>query len=241
MSRQPTGQRVVAFILSALAVSLTSQISYAGTSTVMGTWASGDPLSEVPTIPTPAGTQRTTWTLYNGGTFHFVAYPFTVDTTGIYSATASTPVVVDTTYFLAGVFTPGAPPSTPIGNFFAGIYTGSVKTAGQYTANFFESVSDRRSTQYTALVAYNTGGSAGENFNGDDHRTWMYCDWIQQLQCFCPGSFRVGLFHLGDHDCVNRVGTTSADAAAIHCSNCAIVPLRSRSPVTECAKVPYCG
>ena len=163
MSRRFRGQnkRLAAFVLAALTLFLAPQTSYAGTSTVMGSWALVDPTTSVPTIPTPAGTQRTSWTLFDGGNFHFVAYPFTVDATGVYSATASTPVVVNTTYFLTGIFTHGTPPPTPIGNFFAGVYTGSIKTAGQYTGNF-SNLSLVAGQQYTALVAYDTGGLAGE-------------------------------------------------------------------------------
>jgi hypothetical protein len=131
-------------------------MSYAATATVTGSWAVGDPMSAVPTIPPPA-TLVTTFTLYNGGIYHFVAYPFTVDTTGVYSATASTPVVVNTTYFLTGLFSPGNPPTTPIGNFFAGFFSGGTKTGGVFL-DTFSSLPLTAGQQYTVLVAYNIGG-----------------------------------------------------------------------------------
>lgn len=150
---------VIGFISAVLTVAVTPQMSYAATAT--GSFASGDPTSVVPTIPQPGGTQQTSFTLYNGGTYHFVAYPFTVDTTGIYSATASTPVSENTTFFLTGLFSPGTPPSTPIGNFFAGVYSGSIKSGGVFLDNF-SNLSLVAGQQYTALVAYNVGALAGE-------------------------------------------------------------------------------
>jgi hypothetical protein len=71
-----------------------------------------------------------------------------------------TTTVQNTTWFLNGLFTPGSPPSTPIGNFFAAFYSGPA-TAGQYLDNF-SNLSLIAGQQYTVLVAYNEEGTAGE-------------------------------------------------------------------------------
>lgn len=125
-----------------------------------GSWAATDLTTYTPTITGPAGKQITDFSSFTYGPspWHYVAYPFTVDTTGSYSATASTPVVVNTTYFLTGLFSAGQPPVTPMGNFFAEVFS----LSGPPNTASFTNLSLVAGQQYTALVAYNTGGSAGE-------------------------------------------------------------------------------
>jgi hypothetical protein len=152
-----TAGLVFALVAAVLTLALTPQVSYAGTATVTGTWPAGQTASDVPNIGSP-GAQVTTFTTNAVGPFNYAPYPFTVDTTGIYTATATTAVSQNTTFFLSGLFTPGVPTPTPLSNFKLSVYSG---TSSPFTENF-NSLSLTAGLQYTALVVYNTGSVSGE-------------------------------------------------------------------------------
>jgi hypothetical protein len=101
----------------------------------------------------------TTFAVNNVGPYNYAPYLFTVDTTGIYTATASTAVSQNTTFFLSGLFTPGVPTPTPLGNFLLSVYSGG--SSSPFTENF-TSLSLTAGQQYTALVVYNVGSVTGE-------------------------------------------------------------------------------
>ena len=149
--------------------------AFAGTTTIAGVQTGAD--SYTPNIPgTPYVAPYPVTNLYQttpppftyplGGIhFPYSVVPFTVDTTGVYTATSSTTVVQNTTWFLTGTFapsssvaTPGVAPATPIGNFFVGDYSGN-PVAGVATASFVgpASLNLTAGTSYTALIAYNGG------------------------------------------------------------------------------------
>lgn len=125
--------------------------------TATGTWPLGQAPTQTPNIP-PANTQTSIFA-GTSGNFNYVAYPFTVTVSGNYNATASTPVVVNTTWFLRGNFVPGTPMGTPLVDFFSGVFAaaGPAPFTGTFT-----NVPLVAGQQYTMLVAYNIGSVAGE-------------------------------------------------------------------------------
>ncbi len=89
---------------------------------------------------------------YDSGPWNYALYSFTVDTSGIYNATSTTTPVLNTSYFLSGLFSPGASPSTPITNFIAELLASPV---GDNTyVGTFSSLSFTAGTTYTFLVAF---------------------------------------------------------------------------------------
>ncbi|MDQ5987599.1 MAG: hypothetical protein CSYNP_03344 [Syntrophus sp. SKADARSKE-3] len=136
---------VIGFTLVTLTAGLTPQMSHAGTVTVTG--AAGA-TSKVPTIG-PPGVLITVFITNNKGPFNVSLHPFTVGTTGTYSATVTTPNMENVSYFLTGFFTRGSPTPTPLGNFFASIYSGG----SPYTETY-DNLSLVAGQQYTLLVAY---------------------------------------------------------------------------------------
>ncbi len=89
---------------------------------------------------------------YDSGPWNYALYSFTVDTSGIYNATSTTTPVLNTSYFLSGLFSPGASPSTPITNFIAELLASPV--GGNTYVGTFSSLSFTAGTTYTFLVAF---------------------------------------------------------------------------------------
>jgi outer membrane autotransporter protein len=139
-------------------LALTPLVSHADTVTTIGNLSgSNNPLTMVPTIPTP-GTQQTVFNAYNGGSYNYTISTLYVGTSGIFSATSATTLHQNTTWFLTGPFSPGPSPSTPLSNFFAGTYSGGATVGGKYVANF-SNLSLTAGQQYSVLVAFNNGSS----------------------------------------------------------------------------------
>lgn len=127
----------------------------AETVTFSGTWTDTG-TTAVPTIPVPAGTNQTSYSAYNGGNYSYSLFTFTVTKSGDYSAIVGTTLTANTSWFLTGLFSPGTPPSTPIENFFAGVFAGGTPVDGRYTDSF-GSVTLTEGTTYSLLLAYATG------------------------------------------------------------------------------------
>lgn len=127
----------------------------AATVTVTGSLTAGSGSTRTTNITGPANGQQTTFT-GSSGPWRFVLYPFTVNTTGTYTATSTTTHVVNTTWIVNGIFTPNSVAlSTPLSshivavlsNGSTGTFTGFSLTAGQ---------------QYSVLVAFNSGSVDGD-------------------------------------------------------------------------------
>ncbi len=149
-----------AVVLASFTLIGTSHHARADTVTVTGGPAAGPPIiTLVPNIPPVAGVERTTFTSYSGnGSYGYAILPFTVTQSGAYSASVTTTEVTNTAWFLTGSFSPSAPPtapSTPLGDFFAAVFAG---TTAPYTDSF-TNLSLTAGTQYSLLIAFNTGGS----------------------------------------------------------------------------------
>lgn len=142
----------------ALLVLLLMLPSLGRAATASAGWPVGQVASKTANIPSPANTQVNTFAS-TSGPWNYVAYPFTVTTSGNYTATASTAVSVNTTWFVRGNFVPGTPMGTPVTDFFAGVFASS--GPAPFTGNF-PSVPLVAGQQYTMLVAYNSGSVAGE-------------------------------------------------------------------------------
>ena len=121
---------------------------------ISGAWTNAG-TTQVPSIPQPPGTVQTVFSAYNGGTYDYSLFRFTVGTTGLYTATVKTSGAINTSWFLTGSFSPGTPPGTPIGNFFAGIFSGSTLVNGFYPETY-TNLSLAAGTQYSMLLAYNS-------------------------------------------------------------------------------------
>ncbi len=107
--------------------------------------------------PTIVGGVNTNFTSYNSSfSWIYTLNTFTVDTTGLYSVSATTSHVVNTTFVLNGTYLPTStfPPQTPISQFIASSFSGG-NTA---TIPNLELVQGQT---YSVLVAYNqtTAGS----------------------------------------------------------------------------------
>lgn len=150
--------RNLAAVFAIFLLTCFTSISHAGTATVTNIWSPGQTPTEVPNIPSPPNTQQASFTGYTGGgPYNYALLPFTVDATGVYTATSTTTNVVNTTWFLNGLFSPSAvAPSTPLGNFIAGVL-GSTGRTGDFTG-----VPLTAGQQYSVLVAFNIGGSSGD-------------------------------------------------------------------------------
>lgn len=76
--------------IAQLLLGLTPAIAWATTESFSGSWtATGT--TGVPTIPSPAGTNKTSFTAYNGsGPYNYALYSFTVTMSGIYTAASTT-------------------------------------------------------------------------------------------------------------------------------------------------------
>lgn len=145
--------RVVLCVL-ALAIGLLSGPAFAGSKTFTGV-ASAD-ITRVPTIPSPAGAQQTSFSAYDGGSYRYNLYVFTVDQTGTYTATSATSDVVNTTWVLNGLFSPHvSTPAAPLSAFIVGVFTDGSKL-GRFSA-----LNLTAGQTYTALVAYNVSATAG--------------------------------------------------------------------------------
>lgn len=132
----------------------------AGTETFSGPW-SALTATDLPAGPYVADTVQTSFTGYRHGSFNYALFGFTVTASGIYTARSTTTPVQNATYFLTGLFSPGASPATPISNFFAGIYSG---WGSPYT-DHFNSLSLTSGTQYSLLIVFdNTGSYATDRF-----------------------------------------------------------------------------
>ena len=144
----------------ALLLVLVPHVARAGTATITGS-ASGA-TTRVPNIAAP-GVQNTTFNTAAVGPFNFASYPFWVGSSGVYSATSSTPTYQNTTFFLTGLFTPSSTgtPATALSNYLISVYSGSAG-APNHTATF-NSLSLTAGQQYTVLVAYNQNDP---NFRG---------------------------------------------------------------------------
>jgi outer membrane autotransporter protein len=95
-----------------------------------------------------------------GSLWHYGLYTFTVDASGTYNATVRTGSIVSTSFFLNGLYSPGANPSTPITNFVAELLaTGSPN----YTSNF-SNLSFTAGNTYSFLVAWGTGTALTDQF-----------------------------------------------------------------------------
>ncbi|RLJ40003.1 hypothetical protein [Acidovorax sp. 106] len=138
-------------VMSALLLVTLAPAANAGTATASGNWVAAIPAQTMtPEIPTPAGTQKTTFTGPDSGPYGYTLLPFTVNQSGTYSATVTVNGSVHTSWFLSGLFTPNSTVLvTPLSNFFAGIFS----TANPGTGNF-TSLNLVAGQQYTWLIAY---------------------------------------------------------------------------------------
>lgn len=138
-------------ILTAAALMMSAPAALAGTATV-----TGSPLATTSTVPNiaPPGAQNTTFNTNAIGPFNYVAFPFTVDQAGTYTATSRTPILQNTTFFLEGIFTPGTPTPTVLSNFLVSVYSGNA--APLHTATFDGTgLNLVPGQQYSVLVAFN--------------------------------------------------------------------------------------
>jgi len=142
--------------------------------TVTGGWTGAN--TYTPDIPVTTTLADYPSNYYSTGPFNYplggIHYPytlatFTVDTTAIYTGSVSTTNVVNTTWFLAGTFSPsssitntGMAPATSPGSFLAGVFCGGlVNTVG--TSHFANraALSLTAGTPYSVLVAYAPGAT----------------------------------------------------------------------------------
>jgi len=122
-------------------------------------WPAGQVKSQTPNIPSPANSKQTNFTGYTGGgPYNYENFPFTVPVTGNYTLTASTTGVVNTTWLLNGLYTPGSPPPMPLSVFIVGVFTNAVSPA----AGNFDNIPLEAGKQYTFYTAFNTGGSPAD-------------------------------------------------------------------------------
>lgn len=138
-------------VLTAAALMMSAPAALAGTATV-----TGSPLATSSTVPNiaPPGVQNTTFNTNAIGPFNYVAFPFTVDQAGTYTATSRTPILQNTTFFLKGTFTPGTPTPTVLSNFLVSVYSGNASPL--HTATFNGTgLSLVPGQQYSVLVAFN--------------------------------------------------------------------------------------
>lgn len=140
-----------AVAISALLLVTLAPAAYAGTATASGNWVAGSPTqTKTPEIPTPAGTQKTTFTGPDSGPYGYTLLPFTVDQSGTYSATVTVNGSVHTSWFLSGLFTLDSTAlATPLSHFFAGIFSNLNPGTGNFT-----SLNLVAGQQYTWLIAY---------------------------------------------------------------------------------------
>ncbi len=140
-------------VISALLAVALAPTANAGTATASGNWVAATPTQTLtPEIPTPAGTQKTTFTGPASGPYGYTLLPFTVDQSGTYSAAVTVNGSVHTSWFLSGLFTPNsAVLATPLSNFFAGIFSSTTPGTGNFT-----SLNLVAGQQYTWLIAYGT-------------------------------------------------------------------------------------
>ncbi len=138
-------------VLTAVALMMSISPVLAGTATV--TLSPLATSSTVPNIAAP-GVQNTTFNTNAIGPFNYAVTTFTVDQAGTYTATSTTPVFQNTTFFLKGVFTPGTPTPTPLSNFLVSVYSGNFSPL--HTATFDGTgLSLVPGQQYSVLIAFN--------------------------------------------------------------------------------------
>ncbi len=151
--------RLIAAYCLAVFVSILAPAAHAGTSTVSGTLSAGAPATKATNINGPSNAQQTSFTGYTSGPWQYFVYPFTVSTSGIYTASSTTTHVTNTTWILGGIFSPSATaPATSLSSFIVAVLAGG---AGPYTGNF-TGVSLVAGQQYSVLVAFNTGNVPGD-------------------------------------------------------------------------------
>jgi fibronectin-binding autotransporter adhesin len=121
----------------------------AATETFSGGWSSATATKS----PNISAGLNTNFTGYVSGPWNYSLYSFTVTESGTYTASSTTSPVVNTTFFLTGLFSPSSTaPTTPIGNFFASDFSGTTTTT-------FSNLALVAGTTYSVLIAYNTGGT----------------------------------------------------------------------------------
>ena len=150
-------RRISGTALTVLVLSLVSHSAAAVT--VTNIWPVGQTATLVTNINGPANAQQTSFTGYVAGPYNYVLVPFTVDVSGVYTATSTTTNVLNTTWFLNGLFSPSnTAPSTPLGNFIVAVLAvNSTPKIGTFTG-----VSLTAGQQYSVLVAFNTGSTSGD-------------------------------------------------------------------------------
>ncbi|RVT92083.1 autotransporter outer membrane beta-barrel domain-containing protein [Rhodovarius crocodyli] len=149
----------------ALGLACLPVLAPADTISFSGGW-SGTTGTQAPTIPTPANTVNTSFSAYSSAfAWNYALYSFTVTKSGTYSATVTTGPVVNTTFFLQGLFSPNSTgtPTTPISNF---LYSQLISNGtGSYSGTFPSLVLTEGQT-YSVLIAFNIGGTqSGDYFN----------------------------------------------------------------------------
>lgn len=150
--------KAIAHVVAFLLVWLVSPAAHAVTTTVTGTWPSGQTQTLTTNITGPANAQQTSFT-GTTGPWNYVLYPFQVTQTGSYTATSTTTNVTNTTWFLNGTFTPSNTTLiTPLSNFIVAVLaTGAAPGSGTFAARTYTA-----GQQYSVLVAFNTGSTSGD-------------------------------------------------------------------------------
>lgn len=144
------------FCVLALATVLGSSHAFAGSRTFNGT--ASVPQTLVTNIVSPGNTQSTTFTGYTAGPYNYSLYTFSVDQSGVYTATSTTTNVLNTTWVLNGLFSPSSTaPATPLSAFIISVLALNT-TPKVGTFNGFNLTAGNT---YTVLVAYNTGATPG--------------------------------------------------------------------------------
>ena len=151
--------RISGTAMTVLMLSFFSQSAAAVTVTVTNIWPAGQTPTLVTNINGPADAQQTSFTGYVAGPCNYVLVPFKVDVSGVYTATSTTTNVLNTTWFLNGLFSPSnTAPSTPLSNFIVAV----LAVNGTPKTGTFTGVSLTAGQQYSVLVAFNTGSTSGD-------------------------------------------------------------------------------
>jgi len=126
--------------------------------TQTGTWPAGQVKTLTTNITGPANAQQTSFT-GNSGPWNYVLYKFTVPVSGTYTATSTTTTVTNTTWFVTGIFIPN---NTALGNPFTDFIVAVLATGAAPGSGSFTGVALVTGQQYSVLVAFNTGSTAGD-------------------------------------------------------------------------------
>ncbi len=150
---------VLAYCL-AVAACLLAPAAQAGTATVTGALTAGSGTTRSTNITGPQNGQQTTFT-GTSGPWRFILYPFTVSTTGTYTATSTTTHVVNTTWIVNGIFSPNsAALSTPLSAHIVAVLSGNL--SNNSATGTFTGFSLTAGQQYSVLVAFNSGSVDGD-------------------------------------------------------------------------------